>query len=107
MNSLGFKTIDINGAQKLGISIDQLFIKNGLRSRTANAYLEPNPYLKNLFISLNSYVTKTLIENFTAIGVEFYKHNKKYIVYASKEIIVSAGKTKKSTDIYIIFKLYF
>jgi choline dehydrogenase-like flavoprotein len=94
MNSLlGLKTVDYNGAQQVGTAIIQNTIKDGIRSSTANAYLESDPHPSNSKISVNSYVTKVLIRHKKAKGVEFIKNNQTYRVCAKKEVIVCAGKT--------------
>ena len=97
-NSYGIPTLDVNGPDQAGTAIVQLNIKDGLRSSTANAFIEPNPNPKNLFVSLNSFVTRVLFEEtnseekLTATGVEFVKNGHKYTVRAKKEIILTSGK---------------
>lgn len=94
-NSFGIPTVDLNGPQQFGTAFVQLNIKDGFRSSAANAYLEPNPNPKNLFISLKSYATRIVLDTTgdkpTAVGVEFTKNGHKYSVMANKEVILSAG----------------
>lgn len=45
----------------------------------------------NLNITLQSLVTKVIIENETAVAVQFVKNGQYYIANASKEVILSAG----------------
>lgn len=91
----GIPSTDINGRQQLGTAIAQSFIGNGLRSSTANAYLEPNLKPDYLHILTNAYVTKVLFTKINgrliASGVEFVKNGKKYSVKALREVILSAG----------------
>lgn len=98
MNSFGIPTLDINGANQLGTMIYELTVKNGIRSSTGNAYIDPNPYPNNLHIMINSLVTRILFSNTmgasgrpTATGVEFRRNGVTYTVQASREVIVSAG----------------
>ncbi|CAC5386016.1 unnamed protein product [Mytilus coruscus] len=88
---LGLKTVDLNGQDMLGYTYMQSNIKDGERYSTARAYLRPVIKRTNLHISVHSYVTKVLIEQKKAIGVEFIKNNRKTQVFAGKEVIVSAG----------------
>lgn len=97
MNSFGIPTLDINGANQLGTMIYELTVKNGVRSSTGNAYIDPNPYPNNLHIMINSLVTRILFSNAmgsgrpAATGVEFRRNGVTYTVQASREVIVSAG----------------
>ncbi|CAC5386015.1 unnamed protein product [Mytilus coruscus] len=88
---LGLKTVDVNGEDMLGYTYMQSNIKDGERYSTARAYLRPVLERTNLHISVHSYVTKILIEQKKAIGLEFIKNNRKTQVFAGKEVIVSAG----------------
>lgn len=111
MNSFGIPTTDINGANQLGTMIYELTIKNGIRSATGNAYLDPNPYPNNLHILANSQATRILFDtnnlmrgNATATGVEFRRDGRSYTVQATREVIVSAGKPiHKSWCVYSNF----
>ena len=93
--SFGIPTIDLNGPNQAGAAITQVNTKDGFRSSTANAYIDPNPNPKNLFISVYSHVTKVLFSEkeskLTAIGVNFVKNGHEYMVRADKEVILSAG----------------
>ncbi|XP_058447534.1 oxygen-dependent choline dehydrogenase-like [Malaya genurostris] len=68
-------------------------IRNGLRCSTAKAYLRPTWVRKNFHISLNSMVTKILIDpdDKRAYGVMFTKEKQKHYVLALKEVILCAG----------------
>lgn len=84
---------DLNGETQTGFSRAQGTIRDGLRCSTAKAYLRPVRHRDNLHISLKSHVEKILINPQTkeAYGVLFSKENKKYAVFATKEVILSAG----------------
>lgn len=99
MNSFGIPTLDINGANQLGTMIYELTIKDGKRHGTGNAFIDPNPYPNNLHIITDSLVTKILFDttnrnNISAIGVTYHRNGNNYTVYASREVIISAGKYK-------------
>lgn len=84
---------DLNGETQSGFSRAQGTVRDGLRCSTNKAYLRPIRHRDNLHVSLKSHVEKILINPTTkeAYGVLFTKDNKKYAVFASKEVILSAG----------------
>lgn len=92
MNQLNQEN-DYNGRTQTGFSRAQGTLNNGLRMSTAKAYLRPVRHRPNLHISLLSLVEKVLINPQTreAYGVVFSKQDKQYIVFASREVILSAG----------------
>lgn len=92
---IGYPTYDCNGGDdQTGFCPTQANIKDGQRCSTASCYLRPNMHRKNLQISLNSHVTKVLIKDGRAEGVEFMKgvsNPVKHKVFARHEVILSAG----------------
>uniref|UniRef100_T1IMH6 Glucose-methanol-choline oxidoreductase N-terminal domain-containing protein n=1 Tax=Strigamia maritima TaxID=126957 RepID=T1IMH6_STRMM len=89
---LGYKKIDYNGPVQTGYSYIQATVRNGTRCSSAKAFLKPQQFRPNLVISLESFVTKILInDKKQAFGVEFEKGGVKNIVLAKKEVILSAG----------------
>lgn len=90
---LGYPVRDLNGKNQIGFNFHQLTMKNGLRHSTNVAFLHPIRKRKNLFIKKKSHVTRILFDTTgrRAIGVEYYRGNKKYRVFARKEVIISAG----------------
>lgn len=83
---------DYNGQNQLGASLLQFTIKNSFRHSAASAFLKPVLSRPNLSVRTNAHVTKILIKNDEAQGLEFL--NKKggtETVYAKKEVILSAG----------------
>ncbi|PSN46809.1 Glucose dehydrogenase [FAD, quinone] [Blattella germanica] len=92
-NEMGFNTIDVNSESQNGFGYVQSTTFNGSRITASKAFLHPIRDRKNLHIKKRSYVTKILIDPITkvAYGVEFMHNNNKFMVRASKEVIVSAG----------------
>lgn len=92
MNLLN-KESDYNGESQTGFARSQGTLKDGLRMSTAKAYLRPVRHRENLHISLKTFVEKILInpETKEAYGVQFSKDDRRYVVFASKEVILSAG----------------
>ncbi|XP_076233661.1 glucose dehydrogenase [FAD, quinone] [Calliopsis andreniformis] len=82
---------DLNGDQITGFTVAQTMSKNGVRQSAATAFLRPFRYRRNLQIALNATVTKVIIENMKATGVEFYQDGKLRIARAHREVIVSGG----------------
>lgn len=64
-----------------------------LQVSASKAYIRPAKNRQNLHVAIFSRVTKILIDPQTkkAIGVEFVKKGISRIVYAKKEVILSAG----------------
>ncbi|GJQ78174.1 hypothetical protein Trydic_g2505 [Trypoxylus dichotomus] len=87
----GYDCVDYNGRTNEGVSYLQTNIKDGFRCSGERCYLKPIKDRPNLTIRLNSHVSKILIDHKTAYGVEFYRNGHKYIAYANKEVILSAG----------------
>ncbi|VDI41110.1 Hypothetical predicted protein [Mytilus galloprovincialis] len=88
---LGYKVVDQNGEDMIGFSYVQSNIFGGERFSTSTAYIRPIIDRSNLHISTHSFVTKILIANKTAIGIEMIKNGQKMILLARKEVILSAG----------------
>ncbi|XP_018351784.1 PREDICTED: glucose dehydrogenase [FAD, quinone]-like [Trachymyrmex septentrionalis] len=90
---MGYPIVDYNGKEEIGFSYVQRTIMNGTRMSSNRAYLNPARDRKNLHVTLESMVTKLLIDPSTkrAIGVEFVKHDQTTRVIANKEVIVCAG----------------
>jgi choline dehydrogenase len=83
---------DYNGENQEGASPFQFTIKNGLRHSTASAFLKPILKRPNLTIQTSAQVSKILLENDRAIGVEVLKKKGGVDqIFANKEIILSAG----------------
>ncbi|XP_046560481.1 alcohol dehydrogenase [acceptor]-like [Haliotis rubra] len=88
---LGYKETDVNGATQEGFSYTPTTMKNGERMSTSKAFLWPVINRPNLHVLAHSHVTKIMIENKKAVGVEYVKDNRLYKVLASREVILSAG----------------
>jgi len=90
---MGQPIMDYNGATQTGFDYLQVSMKNGTRWSGSRAFLHPISGRQNLHVKKQSLVTKILIDpnTKTAVGVEFMRNNRKYIVKARKEVIVSAG----------------
>ncbi|VVC35799.1 Glucose-methanol-choline oxidoreductase, C-terminal,Glucose-methanol-choline oxidoreductase, N- [Cinara cedri] len=91
---MGLKNVkDLNKlGRTTGYAMSDSTTKNGLRCSTLKGYLIPNSERPNLFVAKKTRVTKVLIENKKAYGVEFVTATGEFkTVNCTKEVIVSAG----------------
>lgn len=86
---LGYKYLDdINGDEPVGFASAQGTLDHGTRCSSAKAFLKRK---NNLHIVKYAQVTKILLYNGEAYGVELTRNGSVYAVNASNEIILSAG----------------
>jgi 4-pyridoxate dehydrogenase len=82
---------DLNGPENGGIGRNQNTVRNGRRCSAAVAYLRPAMARDNLTVEVGALVTRVVIENGRAIGVEYRKDGETTIARAEREVIVSGG----------------
>lgn len=88
----GWQKRDYNGrTMDNSIYYLQSTLKGPSRDSTSKAYLLPIMGRKNLHILQQAVVSKIIIDKTIATGIEYYKDGKKSLVYANKELIISAG----------------
>ncbi|CAG9768827.1 unnamed protein product [Ceutorhynchus assimilis] len=90
-NELGAIERDYNGNSQYGTSRVQAYLNKNVRSGSSQAYIRPAIDRPNFHLQLNCLVTKIIIENSIAVGIEFIWNGKLYFGKAKKEVIVSAG----------------
>ncbi len=86
---------DFNGAEQEGLGVYQVTQKNGERWSAAKGYLFP--YLgkrPNLHVITQAMVSRIVIENGRAVGVEFKHKGQTIVIDANKEVLLSAGAFK-------------
>ncbi|KAG7204867.1 hypothetical protein KM043_005267 [Ampulex compressa] len=90
---MGYELRDVNGAEQSGFAFHQFTMRRGARCSAAKAFVRPIQLRKNFHLSLWSHVTRLLIDprSKRAYGVEFIRDGKREVVYARKEVILSAG----------------
>ncbi|CAL1273602.1 unnamed protein product [Larinioides sclopetarius] len=88
---MGYDFTDSNGPQQKGFYDLQATMRNGQRCSAAKAYLVPNENKENLDIVKNAFVTKIIIEDRQARGVEVDLNGISRKVTARREVILSAG----------------
>jgi choline dehydrogenase-like flavoprotein len=82
---------DFCGPTHEGFTIRQATIRNGRRESSATAYLAPVRGRKNLSVITNGHVTRVLLEERRATGVEFVHGNTMRRLKARREVLLSAG----------------
>ncbi|WP_435609785.1 GMC family oxidoreductase [Pseudomonas knackmussii] len=82
---------DFNSGVQDGCGLYQINARNGLRSSTAVAYLKPARRRRNLEVKTNCRVLRILVERGRAVGVEYLENNRRQVLRAEAEVIVSAG----------------
>lgn len=82
---------DNSGPNIEGFCSMQANIKDGQRYGTSRAFLLPVMHRPNLEVHVHCHVTKVLIEDGRAVGVEVAHNKHRRIVKANKEVILSAG----------------
>ena len=88
----GFKsTDDFNGAKDWGLGSYQLTLRGHWRCSAADAFLHPILERPNLTIATGAFVTKILIENGKALGVEWVQNGQRMEGRAEQEVLLSAG----------------
>jgi choline dehydrogenase len=84
-------TPDHNGYRQEGVHVAQSFIHNGVRWSASRAYLRPARKRTNLTVLPKALVTRVLIENNTAIGVEVAGPEGPQRFTCEREVILCAG----------------
>ena len=82
---------DINGFKQEGFGLMDTTIFNGRRQSTSVTYLHSTMHRKNLTVITNTSVSKILIENNKATGIQCIINKESKNFYAEKEVLLSAG----------------
>ncbi|XP_040164887.1 uncharacterized protein LOC120901252 [Anopheles arabiensis] len=91
--SAGYRYLDYNAGDNLGVSFLQAHTRNGRRATGGNSYLRDIVDRPNLHIVTRAWVTKILIDpdTKTATGVRLLHNRQYHEVDAEREVILSAG----------------
>lgn len=82
-------TSDVNGYQQEGLGIFDQNIYRGRRYSAARAYLHPVMHRPNLTVITGATANRILFDGKTAVGIVYFKKNKKQVVYGGE--IISCG----------------
>lgn len=88
---LGYKYVDMNGEEQLGVGYAQSTTYEGLRWSAAKGFLRPVRGRTNLHVTTKAHVTRLLFESKHVVGVEFMRDNTRQRARSTKEVILSAG----------------
>jgi choline dehydrogenase len=82
---------DFNGPSQPGFGFYQVTQRSGRRCSTAVGYLRPTLRRPNLRVLRKATVLRVLLEHGRAVGVEYVSQNRRAIVRATREVLLSAG----------------
>ncbi len=82
---------DYNGAEQEGFTRVQSTIRNGRRCSAALAYLYPALAAGRVAVATGTLVTRIMMDNGRAAGVEVLRRGKTDVIRADREVIVAAG----------------
>jgi choline dehydrogenase-like flavoprotein len=82
---------DFNGAEQHGVGFYQTTTKNGRRCSAAVAYLKPARKRRNLTVRTNVIVSKVIIKNGRAVGIQTVEGGSARTYSAKREVIVAGG----------------
>ena len=92
VRSAGYRVAeDYNGASQDGFARLQVNAVNGRRQSAAVAYLRPAMKRPNVEVQVRAHVTRVLLEDGRAVGVEYLQNGRTRAVRAAKEVILSGG----------------
>jgi choline dehydrogenase len=84
-------TDDFNGSQQEGAAFFQVTVDNGRRCSTAAAYLKPAISRPNLTVRTNATVSRVIVQDRRAGGVEYLANGRRETVEARREVILCGG----------------
>jgi choline dehydrogenase len=86
-------TPDFNGAQQEGFGWYDCNIKAGRRGSSAAMFVEPVKHRPNLTIMTDARITRIIVKNGRATGVDFVRGKRQQVqtIQADREIVLSAG----------------
>jgi choline dehydrogenase-like flavoprotein len=82
---------DFNGARQAGIGHYQVTVRNAERSSAATGYLKPARGRANLTVRTGTAVTRILVENGRAVGVEIVESGQVSVIRCEREVLVTSG----------------
>lgn len=92
-HDLGYPTTDdFAGAEPEGWGVPDFTIdRNGRRCSASDAYLAPNRVPKSLTITRGATVSRVIVEDGRAVGVEYTREGQTYCVRANADILLCGG----------------
>ena len=84
-------TPDHNGYQQEGMHTAQAFIDKGVRQSASRAYLRPAAHRSNLTVLAKTMVTRIVVSNGAAEGIEVRERDTTRIIPCDREVVLCAG----------------
>lgn len=82
---------DFNGERQEGAGLYQMTIRGGRRNSAARAFLRPAQRRGRVAVMTGAHVTRVLIEEGRAAGVEVLRGGRRSVIRAGREVVLSAG----------------
>ncbi|WP_236637894.1 GMC family oxidoreductase N-terminal domain-containing protein [Mangrovicoccus ximenensis] len=82
---------DLNSGEQYGVGPCDGTVRDGIRSSVSRCYITPVKHRKNLEFFVNSRVSKIIVKNGRATGIEFVQNKQKRVLHADKEVILCGG----------------
>lgn len=82
---------DFNSGNQAGCGLYQITARNGRRSSAATAFIDPARNRPNLTVRTGCTVTRIIVENGRAVGVDYVAGGRNWTLRAEREVILSAG----------------
>jgi len=82
---------DFNGATTHGVGSYQLSISKRFRASAAAAFLKPVLKRSNINLETRAHVSRIVVEQGRAVGVEWIQNNQRHSASVSREVVLSAG----------------
>ncbi|BCH08415.1 alanine-phosphoribitol ligase [Mesorhizobium sp. 131-3-5] len=82
---------DFNSGDQAGSGLYQITARNGLRSSAATAFLKPARRRPNLQVRTRARVSRIIVEQGRATGVEYFVNGRRWVLHAEREVILSTG----------------
>ncbi|MEY4871965.1 MAG: hypothetical protein RLZZ563_1295, partial [Pseudomonadota bacterium] len=82
---------DFNGAEQEGAGIYQMTIQNARRNSAARAFLRPAMKRPNCRVETGAMVTRVIVTDGRATGVEYIQNGQRKVLHARAEVILSGG----------------
>jgi choline dehydrogenase-like flavoprotein len=83
---------DVNGATQEGAGLYQLTRRRGRRWSAADAYLHPAAGRPNLTVRTGALVTRVLVSDGRATGVEYRRGGRTHTAHAAAEVVLAGGR---------------
>jgi choline dehydrogenase-like flavoprotein len=82
---------DFNGARQAGVGHYQVTLRDARRSSAVSAYLRPARGRPNLTVRTGVTVTRIVVENGRAIGVEVVENGAPTLILCAREVLLTSG----------------